>query len=168
MTRIAMLVASSLSVMAAGCGGGSTTSGVSTTSLSAAAAQTQATAADLAFCVQETNRYRAQAGKALLNRSATLENYAAIGAQVDATAKIAHTHFASTNGGGVARAENEMLAAAVSIFGTIQEAMRQSIARFYAEGPSGGHYQNLEGPYTQVGCGVFVGSGLITFVQDFR
>ena len=168
MARIALLVALSLSVMAAGCGGDSTTSGLSTTSLNGAAGPLQATAADLTLCVQETNRYRAQAGKALLTQSATLEHYAATGAQVDATVKVTHSHIASTRGGGVATAENEVLATAVNIFGTIPEAIRRSIAEFYAEGPSGGHYQNLEGPYRQVGCGVFIGSGLITFVQDFH
>ena len=53
---------------------------------------------------------------------------------------------------------------ALSVLG----ALRQAISAFYAEGPSGGHYQNLEGPYTQVGCGVFIDNRLITFVQDFR
>ena len=129
---------------------------------------TAATVADLAFCVQEANRYRTLAGKTALAQSAALESYAATGAQVDGTARVAHSHFTSMNGGGVALAENELLATALNLFGTVQEAMRQVIAAFLPEGPSGGHYQNLEGPYTQVGCGVFIANGLITVVQDFR
>ena len=148
--------------------GGTTTAPTGATATPSGGTVTAATTADLAFCVQETNRYRMLAGKPALAQSAALESYAATGAQVDGTARVAHTHFTSTNGGGVALAENELLATALNLFGTVQEAMRQAISAFYAEGPSGGHYQNLEGPYTQVGCGVFIDNRLITFVQDFR
>ena len=63
-------------------------------------------------------------------------------------------------------AENEALLWSQS--GTIQDTIQQAIALFHAEGPGGGHYQNLEGPYTQVGCGVYIATGNITLVQDFR
>ena len=38
----------------------------------------------------------------------------------------------------------------------------------WAEGRGGGHYDNLAGRYTQVGCGVFVQTDLVTVVQAFR
>ena len=38
----------------------------------------------------------------------------------------------------------------------------------WAEGRGGGHYDNLAGRYTQVGCGVFVDGDLVTVVQAFR
>jgi hypothetical protein len=167
MKRAALVVF--LIISMSGCGGSSPgTSSDTITSAGGTTLPTAATATDLAFCVSETNRYRAFAGKSALSQSAALESYAATGAQVDANARVPHSHFQSTNGGSVALAENELLATALNLFGTVQETMRQSIAAFYAEGPSGGHYQNLEGPYTQVGCGVFIASGLITLVQDFR
>lgn len=127
---------------------------------------TEATAADLTFCVQETNRYRALASKPALTESAALEAFAAEGARIDGTAKIAHAHFSSAPG--VASAENELLAQPLVQFGTVHEAIRQALSAFYAEGPGGGHYENLTGPYTQTGCGVYTALGLITVVQDFR
>ena len=38
----------------------------------------------------------------------------------------------------------------------------------WAEGRGGGHYDNLAGGYTQVGCGVFVQADRVTVVQAFR
>jgi hypothetical protein len=129
---------------------------------------TTATAADLAFCVQETNRYRAMVGDRSVTESAALEAYAADGARIDATAQTPHLHFSSTNGGGIAFAENEDLLWPLASYGTVQAVMQQGLAGMWAEGPSGGHYQNLVGPYTQIGCGVYLANGAITVAQDFR
>jgi hypothetical protein len=46
--------------------------------------------------------------------------------------------------------------------------MRAAMEGFYGEGPSGGHYQNLEGQFSQVGCGVYIANQRITLIQDFR
>jgi hypothetical protein len=129
---------------------------------------TGATAADLAFCVQDINAFRASVGRPALAQSAALEVFAHVSAQEDATAGISHTHFDATNGAGVALGENELLTTALSFFGTVQAAMHGADAIFIAEGPTGGHYQHLVGSYTQVGCGVSIGNGMITVVQDFR
>ena len=130
---------------------------------------TSATAADLAFCVSETNRYRAMVARPALTESAALESYAAAGAQADAASGVPHSHFQNTHGGGVALAENEVLTQPLTILGgSVQSAMRAAMQGFYGEGPGGGHYQNLEGQFTQVGCGVYIGQKLITLVQDFR
>src|SRR5262245_49560136 len=59
---------------------------------------------DLAFCVAETNRYRARHGKPRLRRSAELEAYAAAGARYDTAARRAHKHFKDTRGGDLAYA----------------------------------------------------------------
>ena len=64
---------------------------------------------DLAFCVAETNRYRARQGKPSLRRSAALEAYAATGARYDTAARRPHKHFDDTRGGNLAFAENECL-----------------------------------------------------------
>jgi uncharacterized protein YkwD len=61
---------------------------------------------ELTFCITETNRYRATLGLSPLTRSSALEAYAAAGAQEDGLAHVAHQHFRSTNGGGVAFAKN--------------------------------------------------------------
>jgi len=129
---------------------------------------TSAADADLTFCVSETNRYRATVGGAALIRSAPLEAYAADGARIDGIAHVAHSHVTGTNGGGVAFAENEIPWWPLGQFGTVQAVMRQGIAQMWAEGPGGGHYDNIKGPYTTLGCGVFIQNGEITVVQDFR
>lgn len=121
----------------------------------------------LVYCVSETNRYRATIGAPPLVRSAELEAYAAGGARTDATARDAHSHFKSTSGG-MAVAENELPWWPLGRFRTVQDVMRQGIAEMWAEGPGGGHYENLTGPYTEMGCGVFIHNGEITVVQDFR
>src|SRR5262245_2773695 len=121
--------------------------------------------AELTFCVNETNRYRAILGLSALSRSGALEDYAAAGAREDGLAHAAHQHFRSTNGGGMARAENELpWWPSTSVHTVIQ----QGLATMWAEGPGGGHYENMRGPYTQLGCGVFVNGTEITVVQDFR
>ena len=129
---------------------------------------TAATTVDLVYCVSETNRYRATVGAPALVRSAALEAYAAEGARIDGTAHDAHSHFKSTNGGGVAFAENELPWWPLGQFRAVQEVMRQGIAQMWAEGPGGAHYENIRGPYAQIGCGVFIQNGEITVVQDFR
>lgn len=124
--------------------------------------------ADLLFCVNETNRYRAMAGKSPLNRSTRLEEFAAEGARRDGSARVAHAHFNATRNQRIAFAENEVPWWPFARSGNVQSVIRQGIAGFWAEGTGGGHYKNLTGMYTQVGCGVFVNNGEITIVQDFR
>jgi uncharacterized protein YkwD len=119
---------------------------------------------ELTFCVTETNRYRATLGLAALTRSNSLEAYAAVGAREDGLAHVPHQHFKSTNGGGIASAENEMNGFNQSLHGLIE----QGLAGMWAEGPGGGHYENMRGRYSQLGCGVFVNGNEITVVQDFR
>lgn len=121
------------------------------------------------FCVSETNRYRAMAGKSAVQRSAAIEAYADEGAEHDFNTSP-HDHFASTNGGGIAFAENEcphQLGWTLSPGEDINAVVGQCIKAFYDEGPGGGHYENMMGAYTKVGCGIFESGGRITIVQDF-
>jgi cysteine-rich secretory family protein len=104
-----------------------------------------------------------------LTESAALESYAAAGAQADAASGVPYSHFQNTQGGGVALAENEVLTQSLNILGgTVQSAMRAAMDGFCGEGPGGGHYQNLEGPFSAVGCGVYIANQRITLIQDFR
>ena len=160
-TIVVSLVCSA--VLVGGCSGG-----VTAVDSSASSTAQAATAADLTFCVQETNRYRASVGLSALSQSAALESYAATGARVDGKAHMGHSHFTSTKGGGVALAENVIPWWPLAEYGSVQEVMRQGLAQMWAEGPGGTHYQIIAGRYTQVGCGVFVNNGEVTVVQDFR
>src|SRR5262249_46632756 len=98
---------------------------------------------DLAFCVAETNRYRARYGKPPLSRSAELEAYAATGARHDTAARRAHKHFDDTRGGKLAFAENECLSfhgwSLEFAGGSVRRALTKCLRTFYDEGPGGGH-----------------------------
>jgi hypothetical protein len=126
---------------------------------------------DLAFCVAETNRYRAGHGKPPLRRSAELEAYAATGARYDTAARTPHKHYDDTRGGKLAIAENECLSfqgwslqfGGGSVRGTIIQCLRT----FYDEGPGAGHHENMMGEYRTLGCAVHVAGGGVSIVQDF-
>jgi hypothetical protein len=119
-----------------------------------------ANAAAQQFCVTETNRYRAMASKPAVTESPTLEAFATAGAMVDFSSSP-HSHFMSTNGCPVQG--NWML----SPGGDMSMLVGQCIAAFYAEGPGGGHYENMMGAYASLGCGIYqMGTG-VTIVQDY-
>jgi hypothetical protein len=130
------------------------------------------TDADLGFCVKENNRYRAMiSGLTPFTRSPALEAYAADGARIDGTMQSPHYHFKSTLGGGIASAENEIPWWPIN-GRTVQQIMAAGIALMWAEGPGEGephgHYENIVGPYTQIGCGVFVVKNTMTVTIDFK
>jgi uncharacterized protein YkwD len=124
-------------------------------------------AAELALCVDETNRYRSSVGRPALTRSAALEAFAAEAARQDTLVRQAHYYFKSTNGNNIARAENEILWWRGF---TIEEVIRQGLAQMWRSGPSGEHYDIIVGPYTHVGCGIYVGGNgrEVTVAQDFH
>ena len=121
--------------------------------------------AELRLCVDEINRYRASVGRPLLQRSAALEAFAAAAAERDGTVHSAHDHFLRTNGGGTALAETEILWWRGF---ALKDVIQQGLAQMWRAGPGGEHYDILSGPYTEVGCGVFVNGAEMTVSQDFR
>jgi hypothetical protein len=126
------------------------------------------------FCVQETNRYRQMNGVAAVAESTPLENYANTGAMVDFAA-APHDHFRTTNGGGIAFAENECPHWDVNGqgHGDMSMLVAACIAAFYAEGPgtdyaTHGHYINMmNASYTTLGCGLYQSGTAVTIVQDY-
>ena len=123
---------------------------------------------DIEYCVSQTNQYRASIGRPALARSAALESYAAAAAPHDGAARGVHQYFRKTGGGGVAFAENQVPWWPLPRYGSVREVMRHGLAMMWAEGRGGGHYNNIAGPYTEVGCGVFVDGGRVTVIQAFR
>lgn len=121
-----------------------------------------------AFCVQETNRYRAMKGKPDVARSPQLETYANTGAMVDFNGSP-HDHFRSTSGGGIAFAENECPHWNLQQQGggDLDQLIAACIAAFFSEGPGGGHYENMLGNYATLGCGIFQSGSSVTIIQDF-
>ena len=121
--------------------------------------------ASLQLCTDEINRYRASVGLAPLSRSSSLEQFAADAAQHDAAAGVPHTLFRQTNGGGVAMAETELL---LWPNRAVQDVIKLGLSEMWKQGPAGEHYDILAGPYTQVGCGVFVSNGVVSVTQDYK
>jgi hypothetical protein len=131
------------------------------------AGSTNDTAAAREFCIQETNRYRAMNGRTAVTRSPQLEAFADTGASVDHVAGP-HDHFRQTHGAEIAFAENECPRWSLQQSnGDMTELVRMCIATFYAEGPGGGHYENMLGDYRSLGCGIFQSGADVTIVQDF-
>lgn len=124
-------------------------------------------AADRAYCLTETNRYRSMAGAAAVSRSAALDAYADTAARADGTSGTPHGYTNANTPAG-RWAENEILRLRLSDFGSVQGVIRAGFAFFWNEGPSGGHYRNMTGAYSQVGCGIFVNGNDVTVVQHFR
>jgi hypothetical protein len=98
-----------------------------------------------------------------------LEAFAAEGAKSDGIANLPHHHVATNplpgNGQG---GENEVLRWPYNLRPTVQGIVARAIAPFYGEGPGGGHYENIVGPFTQLGCRIYVDTNGMTVIQDFR
>lgn len=124
-------------------------------------------AAELAFCLDETNRYRAMNGVPALAHSDALQEFAMVAAEVDHQSQSPHKHFADTLGGGVACAENEVPRWSIQQNGSVRAIVELGLALMWSEGPGGPHYENIVGPYDSLGCGIYVDGDLVTVVQDF-
>ncbi|MEQ1727298.1 MAG: CAP domain-containing protein [Vicinamibacterales bacterium] len=121
--------------------------------------------ASVSFCTEEINRYRATIGLSPLDRATDLDSFASQAAEHDGRAGVPHQFFRMTNGGGVARAENQLLRWKGY---AVNEVIRQGLAQMWAEGPGGSHYQIMAGKYAQVGCGIFKNGNEVNVSQEFR
>lgn len=124
------------------------------------------TPADL--CAEIVNQRRRSLGLPALIQSSALEAYAQAAAAHDASARQAHRYFRSTGGGGLAVAENEIPWWPLPASRSVEDVIGDGISMMWSEGPGGGHYDNLAGPHTAIGCGVFVDDDRVTVVQAFR
>src|SRR4029453_8558237 len=121
--------------------------------------------ANVSYCVDEVNRYRASVGRPPLSRSADLEAFAAQAAENDGRAHKAHHWFGMTGGGGMAIAENEILW--WKGFG-VQSVIQQGLQQMWQAGPKGGHYDIMVASFSQIGGGIFGNGSEVTVAQDFR
>jgi uncharacterized protein YkwD len=133
-----------------------------------AASGVTANTSDLELCVAEVNRYRRKLGLRALRRAADLEACAAEGARADHASGQPHGHFVGTQGCGIAFAENEIPRWPLDYAGSVTNTIKKGIADMWAEGPGGGHYENMKGDYTELGCGIFVDGSAVTVVQDYK
>jgi len=132
------------------------------------AAPTGSGSSDLELCVAEVNRYRRKLGLPALRRAADLEACAAEGARADHASGQPHGHFVGTQGCGIAFAENEIPKWPLDYAGSVPNTIKKGVADMWAEGPGGGHYENMKGNYTELGCGIYTDGSAVTVVQDYR
>jgi hypothetical protein len=123
-------------------------------------------ASDLAFCYTETNLYRTLLSVAPVASDPAVEAYALRAAQSDHSTGRGHGYTSGPNGPAGVFAENE--AVRWPHTASVRDLIAAITATFYREGPGGGHYENLRGPYGRVGCGLVLENGSLTLVQHFR
>ena len=125
-----------------------------------------ATAADLAFCVQQMNSYRTPKNLPLLVQSAALEAHAFESARADALSGIKGQYFRTHPG---------PAAQIMTLRQSLPLPNRSIGFAFYLMGADYGYptphpeqYAKIVGPYTHVGCGAFAQGDQITSVVNFR
>jgi uncharacterized protein YkwD len=124
--------------------------------------------AEKKLCMDEANRYRASVGLPAVAWSAALEAYADEGARYDAARNKAHAHFGAVKPN-PADAENEIPGWPLSNYKTVAAVVADGIRMMWDEGPGGGHYENIKGNHTAIGCGIHVTeAGNVWIVQDFK
>ncbi len=96
----------------------------------------------------------------------SVEIFAAAAAQADTQSGVPHGYYRSHDPG--FGAENEAPNWYLPFYGSAHNLTAQAIATFWSEGPGGGHYENIVGPFSQIGCGFFQKGSDLTVVQDFR
>ncbi len=125
-------------------------------------------ATELQLCADLTNQLRASVGLRALSRSEGLDEFAAKAAENDGTAHASHQYYLRVNGSGVSLAENEIPWWSLTTLRTVKNVVQTGLQGFWDEGPGGGHHQNMVGPYTQIGCGLFVNGDEVTVTEEFR
>lgn len=136
-------------------------SGTSSSSGAASSApQTAATVEEQ--CFEIINKYRAKTGLPPLARWTNNESCSDTESQQDSQSGQAHGSFTQCG----EMAQNECPGYPSSA----EQNLPECLADMYAEGPGGGHYDNMTSTqYTMVSCGVFeVGDGTFWSVQNFR
>jgi uncharacterized protein YkwD len=125
--------------------------------------------AEQAQCVAFTNAYRATLQLPPYSRASALDTFATAAAQNDGQSHMAHQYFYATNGGGFSHSENMIPWWPLDQYRTIEQILRTGIAQMWAEGPGGGHYENMRSTsYRTMGCGIHVNNGEVTVAQEFR
>lgn len=138
--------------------------------LSPSATDTAAYAAEKQVCLDTINAYRATLGLMPVVRSASLEAFADQGARYDSELGKAHAHFGAFSKGAVpSDAENAIPGWPLKSYKTVAKVVGEGAKMMWAEGPGGGHYENIKGSHTAVGCGIYVNpAGGVWVIHDFK
>lgn len=131
---------------------------------------TAAWAAEKRLCLDTINALRAGLGLAKVAWSKSLEAFADQGARYDAERNKAHAHFGAWSTRSVpSDAENAIPGWPLKEYKSVAKVVRDGAKSMWDEGPGGGHYENIRGDHTQVGCGIYVTpSGAVWVIHDFK
>lgn len=126
--------------------------------------------ADLQHCADVINAYRDSQSLPHLARSPALEAFAAIGACWDAHVPgTPHSHFKTKAYYQLTDAENELPNWPLGYYRSIAAILDQGTKLMWDEGPGGGHYENMIGDHTAIGCGIYIAADSGVWVtQDFK
>ncbi|MFO0740307.1 MAG: CAP domain-containing protein [Labilithrix sp.] len=127
-----------------------------------ASKQVPATATEQEKCVDIINQYRATKGLSALTRWTDKEDCSDGEAESDSKSGKAHGAFTQCT----EMAQNEC----PSYPGPVSDNLPECLADMWAEGPGGGHYDNMTSKkYTKVACGIYeLSDGDFWSVQNFR
>jgi len=73
-----------------------------------------------------------------------------------------HDYFDRTDGGKIAMAENLLPWWSLARRGTVRNIVVDGLAFMWAEGSAGSHARHIAGPFTELGCGIFVHGDEVT------
>ncbi len=120
------------------------------------------TASEAEKCVDIINQYRATKGLDALDRWESKEECSDEAAQSDSKTNTAHGAFTQCG----QMAQNEC----PGYPGSVEANLPECLADMWAEGPGGGHYDNMTNTnYTYVACGIHeLSNGDFWSVQNFR
>jgi uncharacterized protein YkwD len=127
-------------------------------------------AAEKEACLDTLNALRATLGLKPVAWSKSLEAFADQGARYDSERNAAHQHFKDFSTRAVpSDAENAIPGWPMKSYKTVSAVVAQGAKMMWDEGPGGGHYENIKGDHTQVGCGVYVTpAGSVWVIHDFK
>lgn len=134
------------------------------------ATDTAAYRAEKKLCLDTLNGLRATLNLPKLAWSGSLAAFADQGARYDAERNKAHAHFSVFSARAIpSDAENEVPGWPLRNYLTVAKVVQEGAKMMWDEGPGGGHYENIKGSHTQVGCGIYATpSGGVWVIHDFK
>jgi hypothetical protein len=138
--------------------------------LAKSATDTATYQAEKKLCLDTVNAYRASLGLKALAWSKSIEAFADQGTRWDSDRNEAHNHFgAFVKPAFPAFAENALPGWPLKNYKTVAAVVAKGTEAMWGEGPGGGHYENIKGDHTVMGCGIFINAaGNVWLIQDFK
>ena len=138
--------------------------------LARSATDTATYQAEKKLCLDTINTLRAKVGKPKVAWSKSLEAFADQGTRYDSERNQAHAHFgAFSKQADPSDAENAVPGWPIKQYKNVAAVVAQGAKMMWDEGPGGGHYDNIIGDHTAVGCGIYMTpAGGVWVIHDFK